>query len=77
VSKRADAIRAKLAEHGNRRRDALSTADSEKEEILKLAPRALREGLTVKELAELGSVSRPTLYARLGLGSDRESRRAK
>jgi hypothetical protein len=63
-------MRARIAEHGDRRREALEIADNAKEEILKLAPAALKAGINVKELAELGAVSRPTLYSRLELGRD-------
>ena len=52
---------------GATRRQALDKADQALEEILRLAPNELEQGMSVKQLSELAAVSRPTLYARLGL----------
>ena len=62
-----DTLKRDLKALGDRRRKALAAADQELEQVLALAPVALKVGISVKELAELGGVSRPTLYARLGL----------
>ena len=61
-----DKLRRQLAEHGDRRREALALAHDELEEVLKLTPAAIAAGVSVREIARLGEVSRPTLYARLG-----------
>lgn len=75
MAKRDD-IRARIQAHGERRAAALATADAELDQVIALAPAALEAGLTVKELAELGGTSRPTLYARLGLKGGRDAARA-
>lgn len=58
-------LRARLAEHGNRRRAALEQASAELDAIAELAPAALAAGITKVEIAKLGGVSRPTLDAKL------------
>lgn len=63
------AITEELAAIGERRRQALAAAEAELAAILERAPAALEAGLTLKDVAALGAVSRPTLYARTGLRS--------
>lgn len=60
-----DQLRTRIAEHGDRRRQALETAERELEAIAALTPIALKAGMTKVELAQLGAVSRPTLDAKL------------
>ena len=67
MAKSKDTLARELQEIGDRRRQALADADQELERALRLAPAALKKGISVKRVAELAAVSRPTLYARLGL----------
>jgi hypothetical protein len=61
----AGGIQAQLRAHGERRRHALDEAAMELEQVLQLVPSALDAGITVREISQLGEVSRPTLYGRV------------
>jgi hypothetical protein len=65
MARNLDQLRAAITAHGDRRRAALATAETELDEIAKLAPRALAAGMTKVELSAIGAVSRPTLDAKL------------
>jgi hypothetical protein len=56
-----DALRAQLADAGQRRRAAREALRAATADIERLAPRAIAAGMTKLEAAELGDLSRPGL----------------
>jgi AcrR family transcriptional regulator len=62
-----DRLRQEIRDHSSKRREAMDAAEREFQAALRVGRRALKAGMTIKELAELTGVTRPTLYDRLGL----------
>ncbi len=55
-------LRARIAAHGDRRREALAAAERELNAMRELLREALDAGVPIAELSRLAAVSRPTLY---------------
>lgn len=66
-----DDVRDELRARGARRAQLLKEASEELDAIAELVPAALADGMTKVQLAELASISRPTLDALLRGGRPR------
>jgi hypothetical protein len=65
VSDETTKLRGELARRGQRRKEALASADEALREIAELLPAALEAGITKVEIQRLTGVSRPTIDALL------------